>query len=173
MASPDVRDAITARYEQRMADLARSYTSGAIDLSDFQITMRQELRDAYALQLRAGNDGPITDTNAYLKLGNELKSQYGYLEQFSRDIRNGSQAPDGIAARTRLYAQSARQMYWRQSTEGAGLPAYPGDGTSQCKTNCGCSWDLQDDGYHWVRSKDDSCETCIERESTWNPYHAV
>lgn len=42
--------------------------------------------------------------------------------------------------------------------------------------NCGCSWEVQtldatkgDFDAYWRRSKDDSCDTCLERERLWNP----
>ncbi len=173
MANPRVRDLITELYEQRMVELGNRLASGAIDLGTFQITMRQELRDCFALQLRAGADAGGVTANDWLKLGPQLNSQYKYLEGFAHDIASGAIGPDAIAGRAMLYVRPSQQMYWRQKIADVELPAYPGDGTV-CR--CGCNWrtvrnaDGSIDAY-WERSLDDSCTTCIQRERDWNPYH--
>lgn len=170
---PDVavRDAIRAQYQEEMASLSAEYAAGDISLDNWHEGMKTALRDSYALNLRAGADAPLKYTD-YLQLGNPLQKQYRFLADFKQSIADGALSGGAIATRAKLYALSAVQMYWRQVTRGAELPAYPGDGTSDCLTNCGCEWVEAADGWHWVRSKDDSCDTCLQREQEWNPYVA-
>lgn len=157
-------------YNDQVADLTRQLADDEIDVGTWQITMRQLLRDAFADQLRAAA-APGTPTSAdYLILGPLLRTQYEYLEGFARDIAAGFMTFDQITARARLYVGASREAYWRYVTRGAKLPAYPCDGSSECLGNDGCEWVLMEDGWHWVRGKDDSCPTCIQREIIWSPY---
>ena len=73
-------------------------------------------------------------------------------------------------------AGAAKATYWRGATLGYNLPAYPADGSSECLGNCGCVWSLtvfdEEQGNlnaWWIRGKDDSCPTCIDRAGRWAP----
>lgn len=161
------RDLITALFEHRMQLLAQRLTSGEIDIGEWQVEMRQEIRDAFAMQLRAGIEGTAS-MDDFLQLGTQIKSQDAYLEDFAHAIHDGSVTPDAISARAQLYARSSQQMYWRSATGDADLPAYPGDWSTPCGSNCGCEWVPNGDGsFRWVRGKDDSCEECKQREQNW------
>lgn len=167
MPDPLVRDLITSTYEQRVAALSNQLAAGEIDLGSWQITMRQELRDCYALQLRAGAGEAGLTADDYLRLGPQLRSQYLYLEDFGRGIADGSVSGDAIAGRSMLYARSSGQMYWRQATPN--MPTYPGE--QQCLGNCGCSWvDNGNGSWTWVRGKTDSCNDCIHNEQIYQAY---
>ena len=92
-------------------------------------------------------------------------------------IRASKEFNKAWRARAKLYALSPKSSYYegdvyKQVGRFLPLPAMPAQGT-QCHTNCGCSWRITavDGGYdcYWVRAKDDSCQTCVQRESDWNP----
>jgi len=85
--------------------------------------------------------------------------------------------------RARQYNRTAVEQYWRANTsaklgvDDMPLPAYPGDGTSQCLKNCKCRWrievigDIEDgnaDAY-WELGVAEHCQTCVERHRAWNP----
>ena len=172
MASPF--DLITALYEQRMSDLVQQYNSGQIDLRGLHLSMKEEIRDVFLLQQRAGSDVDLT-ADDFLKLGNPIKQQDRFLSQFMRDVKAGNLSPDAIAARAKLYAQSSGQMYWLQFTDGLNLPVQPKVGTD-CKMRCKCGWrivrnaDGSVDAY-WELHANESCPTCVERQRLYNPFH--
>lgn len=160
-------------YNDQVSELTRQLADDEIDVGTWQITMRQLLRDAFADQLRAGAAPETPVSSDYLMLGPLLRAQYEYLEGFARDIAAGFMSFDQITARARLYVGASREAYWLYVTRGVKLPAYPGDGSSECLGNCGCEWVEKPDGsgqWYWQRGKDDSCPTCIEREINWAPY---
>lgn len=167
--------------EQRMAALADKLAKGQIQLIDFQITMREELRRANAYQLIAGAGGNKANVKAddWLKLGSELQKQYRYLSNFSREIQSGQLSAAQIAARTKLYARSSQAVFWKQALP-VQLPANPRDGSTACRSNCLCSWAIDyeygDDGNvtavlaTWqLDPTERHCPDCPERAARWNP----
>lgn len=174
------KDAILAVAEDRMAGLTQSLLDGKISIADWQIQMRQELRDVNALMLvaGAGGDRSKVDPSDWLKLGPELKSQYRYLENFAHELASGDPRVLATAVtRAKLYARSTQATFWRQALP-VQLPAYPGDGSSECLTNCLCDWeiDYELDGSRviavlatWARNAKESCDTCIARSVDWKP----
>ena len=173
MPDPAMRDQIMTIYEQRVVELANRLARKEITLADWQHTMLSDLRDSYALQLRAGASTPTVSKDDYAKIGALLLLQVPFLESFAQEISAGTVAPDAIAGRAMLYVRPGQTMFWKQATGHIDLPAYPGDGTF-CR--CGCSWRLepQDDGSvdaYWDRSLDNSCNICRQRAEDWNPYH--
>lgn len=113
-----------------------------------------------------------------------LAVQLGFLANFAMVI--GSAGRDQLQQyarqftnRARMYTAAIKVAYWqgdiiRQIGRPLPLPALPAQGTI-CKNNCGCNWVIKtldkeagDFDAFWTRGKDDSCQTCIERERMWN-----
>lgn len=115
--------------------------------------------------------GPV----AQALLDGIVQSQLDYLAAFRDEIKASDAWKPGWAARAQMYAESIKNPWWAGRTRGLPLPAMPGDGTTQCLTNCGCAWEIDElagDGNadaYWRRAKDDSCQTCVEREQQWSP----
>ncbi len=173
--NPDMRDGMAGMFQYVFRDLANDLASGRITVGDWQVSMREELRNLHALELIAAAGGNRSDVapDDWLRLGNVLKQQYGYLEAFAREIVDGNLSAAQIGARAELYTRPAKAAYWAQVNRDYAVPAQPGEGTF-CA--CGCSWRFEDheDGSvdaFWVRSLDNSCEICRQRELDWNPYH--
>lgn len=174
---PDDRgmaERILDMFHQRVGDLAGQLNAGEIDLVTWQVTMRDELRQLYSLQLIAAAKGnrELVPLEVWKTAEDLLGGQYKFLRDFAREIAQGNLSEAQIAARAGMYVDSAKQMYWKQLTSKADLPAQPGDGSSECLGNCGCEWAEEDDGWHWLRGKNDSCDTCLAREAQWRPYVA-
>lgn len=99
-----------------------------------------------------------------------VAGQAPYLRNFAADVAAGRLSDAQIAARAGLYAGATRATWGKARWSGAGLPAMPGDGSSECLTQCGCAWAYRDGAYYWERGKNDSCPTCISREARWRPW---
>lgn len=180
ISDPKQRDqysrALTEQFRQDLSNLTDRLQKGDIDLGYWQISMREELRKEYALQLITASGGKAADVdpNDWLRLGSQLKEQYAYLEDFAHQIADGTANDAMMQARASMYADSSREAFWRQATKGYDLPAYPGDGSS-CDglTRCGCSWVDQGDGlFKWDLGETEHCPQCIQHSEEWNPYDA-
>lgn len=104
----------------------------------------------------------------------DLAIQLAFLRKFGITIQDGKQWERGWNSRAQMYARSIKTPFERGRTKMLPLPAMPAEGT-QCLTNCGCLWEineLEGDGNadaYWRRGKDDSCQTCLQREADWSP----
>jgi hypothetical protein len=75
-----------------------------------------------------------------------------------------------------MYPRSAREARERANARAWGvpkLPAYPGDGQSECLVNCRCFWSIKEtrDGWEatWALTPAEHCATCVENSQKWNP----
>ena len=102
--------------------------------------------------------------------------QLAFLDNFITEIEDNDTFVMGWTARARMYGESIKEPYWNGRVKLLPLPSMPGDGTTQCLTNCRCSWDVTtinerigDYDARWIRDARDSCQTCIQRAQEWNP----
>lgn len=140
--------------------------------------VRDELGQTYYIMYLLGRGGAsrMADRDWSL-LSDQLRKQYGYLNNFASQMAAGGMSEAQIAARTALYWQSSRGLFEMGRTIGARdlmLPAYPGDGTSECGAHCKCWWRIIEftdkwDCY-WVRTAGESCPTCQARAQVWAPF---
>lgn len=168
-----MRQEIEDLFTRHMAYITDQLSTGQITLQDWQITMREDIRRAHALQMIAGAGGDAAKVapDDWLRLGSTIRTQDRYLQDFARQILAGEVDPASVGSRAALYAKSAAAEYSKQATKDVDLPAYPGDGSTACLGNCGCEWaDNGDGSYSWKRGKTDSCDDCIQRESDWAHY---
>ena len=137
------------------------------------------------VQIRLAEDGPLQV--GALQVG---ASQTGGPEICPRQdgpLEIGSQqAMPGGPYRARLYAQSLETVYQKAynkaKSEDVGLPelpAYPRDGSTQCRMNCNCRWrgpiKKSDTEYwvYWELRPGESCPDCIRRAKEWAPLKFV
>lgn len=104
----------------------------------------------------------------------DLNAQVQYLEGFAETI--DTLPPDEAEARSELYAASATQLYWKGFAGKLVLPAYPGDGSSECGQFDKCAWRLvwldRDKGHvnaYWELGEAEHCPTCEQRATEWSP----
>lgn len=156
--------------------LASQLSSGGT-AKEWLLQMRQELKLTYTAEYMLGRGGRSAMTAAdWGKLGSMLRTQYTFLDAFAREVAAGNLSEARIAARARMYFDSATQAYERARTSARGmpdLPAYPGDGSTECKSNCKCSWTIEETKTawrcRWTLGPTEHCDTCTTRSAQWSP----
>lgn len=165
---------ILSRTLAAVARLSRRLASGALSADAWQTAMERTLRQHHAAALLAGQGGGDISTASRKWLDLFVQQQMKYLRRFASEVaREGYQPKD--AARAAMYAGAAKAPYWHGRTKGLPLPAMPADGSTQCLSNCRCSWEivpLAGDGNYdcyWRMTADEHCQTCVQRASDWAP----
>ena len=175
--------ALSKLLEAAKGDIRRAtddLKAQSITLDEWYARVKSILLDyhtkAYRTGLRAGTRALTPGEQNLIDL--HVKAQLDYLDRFAEDIRGtAGEWNNAFDGRAEMYAQSIGASYWDGRTKGLPLPAMPKDGTTQCLTNCKCKWRIEwldeetgDADAYWVRDADDSCQTCVQRESDWNPF---
>lgn len=93
---------------------AASVVGGQISPSDWNTRMREEIKGEYIRQylLGRGGRGSMTDED-FGSIGGMLADQYRYLDSFAAEVAAGNLSEAQIAARARMYVNSAREAYER------------------------------------------------------------
>lgn len=179
-----LRDLYIDRQQERVTDIAELFADGDINRDQFITQMREEIRNAYVNEYALGSGGRAQVSKAeWLEVGRDCKKQYGYLNNFADEMESARQAgnprsAEYIANRAKLYMESSSQAYEKARSEALGmppgaLPAYPGDGSTVCRTNCHCHWDIEEEGdewhCYWRLGESEHCPDCEENASNWNP----
>ncbi len=100
------------RLATRMKAHARLLTSGKIDLPEWQRRSAEDLKLSHLRSGILGSGGKALATNqTYGTVGRGLRSQYEYLDGFSRDIANGKLTKSQIVQRASLYGASTRSAF--------------------------------------------------------------
>lgn len=171
------RDEIIDRSMARIDALTRKFTDGTLSLEDWRTAMRSEIKATSIEEYLLGRGGRNSMTQSdWGKIGAELRKQYNYLDRFSAEIQLGTLSDKEIAARARMYTAGANVGYGRgqAASWGVVLPAYPGDGSTECRNYCRCSWVMSEteDEIHarWrLGGSRERCEDCQRRSSEWSP----
>lgn len=140
------------------------------------VTMREALRDTYSAAYMAARGGRNAMTQSdWGALGQMLRKQYEFLNEFAAEVAAGQLSEAQIAARAMMYFHSSTQAYYRgmQSVSGVILPAHPGDGSTPCRTNCKCRWSIRETPTEfqatWHLGPTEHCPVCVERATNWAP----
>ena len=149
-----------------------------ITLGQWERNMREQIKEQYVQQYLLGRGGrDLMTAEDWGSIGGSLAEQYSWLNKFSAQIATGELSEKQIAARSEMYLHSAREMFEKARSRAQGapeLPAYPGDGSTICLTNCRCFWELEKRPDRWLAywriTAAESCATCIERAGEWAPY---
>lgn len=172
-----LRDAWIAHAKDNTNALAGQLARGEISVQQWTLAMRQEIRTNFINEYVLAHGGRNTMTPAdWGRIGQQVQVQYRYLDGFAADIAAGRYSEAQIAARARMYVESSSQAFEqaRQLARGApNLPAYPGDGSTQCLSNCKCWWQIRETEAEWLctwrLSPVENCPDCLERSRTWAP----
>lgn len=148
-------------------------------LQDWYDEIARQLRRYSLAGYLSGADTRTAPEAAQKAVAADIKTQLDFLSQFQAEMRDAEEWQRGWNARAEMYARSIQVPYWRGATKMLPLPAMPGDGTTQCLTNCKCAWNVVtvdeaagDYDAYWVYGATERhCQTCKERASQWNPLH--
>ncbi len=159
--------------------LAHRVSSGEMSVEAWQAEMAQRLKKSSTAEYMLGRGGINAMTpNDMARIQAGLKGQYVYLDRFAGDVATGEMSVDQIRARSQLYFESTRQMHERGKASGYDiegyLPCYPGDGNTQCRSRCKCSWEFEETKtetlcYYRLNSAE-HCEDCQDRAVQFNPF---
>lgn len=140
-------------------------------------------RDRMARSLARGHlaafmDGQGSSEIAAASMKRLLKDvgvQLGFLDNFTVEIQGAAEFQKGWNARAAMYVEQTGASFYSGKFKMWPLPAMPRDGSSQCLSNCTCSWDIRElkgegnaDAY-WRLGPSDNCQTCTERAEQWAP----
>lgn len=172
----DARESYLAAQSREARRIAGMLTSGEFSLDQWLQEMRSLVKRTYVSSYILGRGGRSNmGYGDWGRIGGLLTRQYRFLLAFASDISLGNLSDAQIAARAELYIHSAVQAFERArgSARGISLPAYPGDGSTQCGVNCKCHWEIIDaDDFwscSWVLGAAEHCDDCVERSNAWAP----
>jgi hypothetical protein len=152
---------------ERLDTLADDLATGRMTPDQWYESMQQELRLIHDTYARLGQ-GTLSQTR--------LDGQLTFLEGFRGDVE-GMDA-EAIKRRARMYLDSGQASFHEALTTALGmplLPAYPKDGSTQCRTNDLCFWRIEalpgngNWNAYWTLRPAENCPTCLARSMAWNP----
>ena len=151
---------------------------GTMSIQEWVLSMRRLIRKSYMTEFLFAKGGVNAMTASDLNLvGDIVKSQYQFLNNFAEQMGAGELSVAQIRSRSEMYVLSSRQSYERgqASSYGIELPEYPADGNQQCRSRCKCRWYIvrKPDGIEarWLMNiAAEHCESCRENTAKWNPF---
>lgn len=172
-----VRDEWISVSKQRVNAMADQLASGRMTVQEWTYAMRREVRVNFINEYMLGHGGRSTMTQAdWGRIGNKVRDQYAFLDSFAQQVARGELSQAQIAARARMYVEASSQAYEHGRASGMGapdLPAYPGDGSTQCLANCKCTWRIRETDTAWectwTLGPAEHCDDCVERSRRWAP----
>jgi hypothetical protein len=103
---------LTDTVAKDAAKIATRYSNGKINLTQFEIEMRELLKSGHIVAASVGRGGRERMTASdWGKVGAKIKWQNGYLAKFARKIGQGKIAKIATASRARSYASSLYISY--------------------------------------------------------------
>lgn len=152
--------------------LEAAYPDG---VAAWQQEVSRQLARYHAAAILAGSGVDTLTPAMHTAVTADLATQLKFLGKFGLVLQDGDTWQSGWNARAQMYAESIKAPYWRGAVKMLALPAMPGDGTTQCLTNCDCSWDivqLEGDGNYdctWAMGDVEHCQGCKQRAADWAP----
>lgn len=172
----ELRDQFVAAMQDDMRRLTQRLARRDLTIQDYVVEARRLMRTTHVDEyvLARGGRGQMTASD-WGKLGATLKFQYERFQAFAQEIAAGQMSVAQINRRALMYVDAATQSFeqGQAGQMGITLPAHPGDGSTECLTNCKCHWSIVEQANRWectwVKTAKESCPTCKTRARTWNP----
>lgn len=111
-------DKALSNAARRTVTLADDYRAGRIGLVVWRLQMRQVIKEThlYAAALAQGGWAQMTP-EAYGRVGQVIRLEYGFLEQWVGQIQGGWVLDGRLTSRSQLYAAAARGTFHRIQAE--------------------------------------------------------
>jgi hypothetical protein len=136
---------LSAEVQEEMDQAVARLIAGEISPAEFQLDMERAIwinaRAAFVAGKVALGGEPTLSREDERELQRWGNFQVNRLRKFVAAIKAGSLSDAQVAARARLYAGALNAPYNTGQARALGdirLPQVPGDGKTQCKTNCRC-----------------------------------
>jgi len=138
-----VNDIIDDTTGDPLETLNTMLEDGRLSAEEWAAAFALLLQTAYIQQaeLAAGGREQMTPEQWALVIA-ALGVQYGFLEDFARQVRNGQLTPAQIEARTKMYINSSREAFWSvkdQKALGAGYTQERWDAVGDSSTCSPCA----------------------------------
>jgi hypothetical protein len=105
------------KLNSQLQDFTRRLIDGNITIDQWQGSVREALKPAHlqAAMVGAGGKNALSQSD-YGRIGQRLRSEYSYLQNFAADLLAGRVSGAMALARIGLYAASVRGSYWEGTT---------------------------------------------------------
>ena len=161
-------------FGNELERITADYKEGNTDKAEWRAKFLALLTRYLLLAYMLGLDTTTLTAEQEQAVSDAVANQALYLDGFKDDI--GNLTLEEATTRARLYASSATAVYWDAATGELKLPAYPGDGSTQCLQFCKCAWHIvwlnRAKGHanaYWTLGEAEHCPDCEERTRVWNP----
>ena len=161
------------------AVLANQLAQGDISLQTWVTLMDQTAEVTLSNNYRLGRGGVNAMTDAdYAQLNTLVGDRFADIRNLASRIGEGRYTEAQISNFSGNIIRGSIEAFERGNAAAYGvsdLPAYPADGTTQCKKGDKCHWEIEQlDGEgnydaYWRLAPAEHCPTCDERAQLWNP----
>lgn len=173
-----MRENIVTAVASDATAVTNRFTSGEIGRQEWQSEFSRIVKDAHESQFALGRGGTKQMTvDDWGIVDARVAGQGTYITRLGDEIEAGNITPEMASYRSSLYANASRSAFEQgrsRSWTGARMPAYPGDGQSECMSNCKCHWSYKSvDGRleaRWKLGSSEHCPGCVTNAMVYNPY---
>jgi len=105
------------KLNNQLQDFTKRLINGDITIDQWQGSVREALKPAHIQAAMVGVGGKqALSQSDYGRIGQRLRSEYAYLQNFASDLLGGRISAPMALARIGLYAESVRGSYWEGTT---------------------------------------------------------
>lgn len=159
-----------------IAEQSAAMGAGRVSVDQWQQQMGMTLLTGHYAAMMEGRGQDKLSPQAQALVNRIVGEQLDYLNGFAEQLDQREWQPKDDA-RALLYGGAIKGTYWRGATYGYQMPAYPGDGSSECLGSCLCyleivEFDVEEqniDVYWRLGGTERHCSTCPQRAQAWSP----
>lgn len=178
----DAFTAVQNLFKARSRIWVHERYDGKLNADEFRQLLRKEIKMLHVGSGVAAFDGEWDELEPsdWGRIGNRIRREYGFSDKLIQQIEDGELSLKQVLASMDRYGETASATYEAAKQAYVGInPAllryHPGDGTTVCRSNCHCRWNIRviskkrgDFNASWrLGSVQDHCKTCVERHRKW------